>query len=136
MDNIKDLIIFAVSIILCCAVLSMVGVLGNVSNEIAAVRENDILSKAALIEYEKMGHLDGKIVTGADVISIIRENTVTARYEVRLKIDDTTYTMNSTNAKSDQWSLSKLSKLVSQSRTFHATIIYGAANNIEGVAFW
>ncbi len=136
MDNFKDLIIFSVSIIICCAILTMIGVLGNVCGEISDTKKADILRNAALIEYETIGHLDGQKVTGAEVVSVIRENTVTQKYIILLETDNGNYVMNQENYSSQTWSLSNLQKEINLNRRYNANLSYAEDGSVNGVEFF
>lgn len=136
MDNFKDLIIFSVSIIICCAVLAMIGVLGNVCGKISDTKKADILRNAALVEYETIGHLGGQKVTGAEVVSVIRENTVNQKYIILLETDNGNYVMNHENYSAQTWSLSNLQKEINLSRRYSANLLYAEDGSINGVEFF
>lgn len=136
MDNFKDLIIFSVSLIICCAIITMVGVLGNVCNEISDVKETDILRNAALVEYGTIGHLDGQSVTGTEVISVIRENAVNQKYVILFETDKGNYVMKPENYSAQTWSLSNLQKVISLNRIYSAQLSYTEDGGINGVKFY
>lgn len=116
MDDFKELIWFAVALMAAAFILFVVSVFGAHAGSMAATRNDEIRTAAKALNTMRYGALNEQHVDGADVIALLRENTLqrgALTIEIDKNIDNDIMTMNDTNYTLSTWSLSNLRNSIS-----------------------
>lgn len=136
MDSIKEIVLFAVNLIVCCAVIAMIALLGKSTGSLADARYEDLRRAEMVRLNSNLGSFDNQQVLGIDVIAVIRENTASRKYTITLQYPGYgPVTVNAGEVSPADWSLDSLRTKIKSNDVFTAKLLYDGSGVIEGVSF-
>lgn len=72
-SEIKETVYIAVSLMILSLVLGMVVVVTDIRSDFANIRNAEITTAKQMSEYRKYNKYDDRVITGADIIALVRE---------------------------------------------------------------
>ncbi len=127
MEEFKELFMFCVSLIMAAFVISLIALLGSTSRQMADIRQSELDAIDNVKIARQYSAYDNKSVTGADVIALMRENSLTGELQIYVNknINNASLTMNQSNYTSTSWKLSSLLQTIKADAKYLAILVYG-----------
>jgi hypothetical protein len=121
MTSFKEMVWFSLSLVAAAAVILLFGVFGRMTSDMAAIRHDDITAARRAADAARISAYDGSVITGADVIAVLRSNAVNPEAEITVISDGASLTQTYENADSEQFSLANLAATIRVSDIFAGT---------------
>jgi len=136
MEDFKEIAYFAVSLIVAAFIITIIATLGITTGQMAAVRNNEIQAADSLRLARSYAAYDNQLVLGCDVISLMRENTLSdITLDVYVDRDslNSSMTMNAGNRTNAAWRLSNLTSRIKADAVYRAILVYSGENPATAV---
>jgi hypothetical protein len=136
MEDFKEIVYFAVSLIVAAFLITLIATLGLTTGQMASVRNGELLAAENLHLARKYSAYDNQLVLGSDVIALLRENAVDGRtLEIYVERDGmgVPMTMNAENSGDAVWRLSGLTQRIKADAVYLAVLVYDGENPITAV---
>lgn len=127
MEDFKEVVYFALSLVMAAFIIILVVTLGVTISQMAATRNGEITAVQNIRTGREFLAYDNQTVTGGDVIAFLRENALTGKLQIYVdkNINGTSLSMNETNYINSSWSFTQLKQSIKADAVYKAILVYG-----------
>ena len=136
MEDFKEIVYFAVSLIIAAAIITLVATLSITTGQMASVRNGELMAAENLRLARYYSGYDNQLVMGSDLIALLRENAVnggTLDIFVERDSHGVSMTMNAGNHNNTTWRLSNLTRRIRADAVYRAILVYDGQNPTTAV---